>query len=74
MHDDVAEIKQYPVSGIVSFYLLKVKSCSAKLFLYVVGKSLYLASVCTARDDEIIGDDRYLTDIDDADIFRFFIL
>ena len=68
------EIQKYPVGILISLNLAQRYACLAECLLHVIGKRLDLAAVRTVRDNEIIGDHGYFTDINGLDLFRLFVL
>ena len=74
MDDDVAEVLQDPVGVVVALLLADRAAGLAERLLNAVRHRLDLRQVRAVRDDEIVGEDGDLADVDHLDVLRLLVL
>ena len=73
MYDQIAVIHQDPSGSLIALDLTALMTGFAEFFLYIICHCLYLAGVASVCDDKVISQYRYSMNINDANIFAFFI-
>src|SRR5690242_15541664 len=68
MHDDVTVVQQHPTALGIPFASPRVDVKLAHLIVYRRGDSLNLPAVGACADDEVIGENRQLADVDHGDV------
>ena len=73
MDNNISKIKEHPAAGRLSFSLLQDISCLVEFLFHIVDKSADLTVAATVGNEKVICKNRDFCDINDLDIFSFFI-
>src|SRR5688500_2379245 len=70
VHDDLTDIHQYPLAGLLSFDAVDLRSQRLQLFLNVVGESPALTGGIGARNDDLVEQRGHALYVEDHDVAR----
>ncbi len=72
MHEEVAEVRQDPFSGLVAFHAVGHVSCGLELGSHLIGDGLALFRVVARADHEVVSEGGYALQVQNLDIFCLF--